>query len=115
MFRLIISIFLGCFLLGCDEESQTVHYKDVPAFNAKNPVGLYCQPDCSGCDFNADRCKQMVKSNLGSLCENSEDNNCYTTWIKYSQTCEYLCRPSDPHLVGQAELVNIMFNEDFSV
>lgn len=115
MVKLLISIAVAVFLGGCDDAPQKVPYKDTPSFNAKDPVGIYCRPDCSGCDFNADRCKQMVKSNLGSLCENSAENNCYTTWVKYSQTCEYLCRPNDPHLAGQAELVNVMFNEDFSI
>lgn len=106
-------VFLVLCLTACDDEQIKVPYEDTPTFNAKDPVGVFCRADCSGCDFNADRCKQMVQSNLGSLCDNSIESNCYTIWVKYSQTCEYLCRPNDPQLASQADLVNITFNEGF--
>jgi hypothetical protein len=115
MLKHIIYIFLGMSLSGCEDKKQAVPYKDIPSINAKDPVGVFCRPDCSGCDFDVNRCKQMVQSNLASLCENSSENNCYTTWLKYSQTCEYLCHPNDPNLASQAELVNITFTEDFSI
>lgn len=108
-------VFLTSLLTGCNDDPVVVPYKDPPSFNARNPVGVFCRPDCSGCDFNVNHCKKLVSANLPSLCDNTEDSNCYSLLMTYTQTCDYLCQPTTSAAKGGGNLVNVMFTEEISL
>ena len=96
------------FLSACEESHEYVPNHIVKSVNARDPVGVFCGKDCSGCDFNVHECQQMVQSNLPTLCDKKKDN-CYMLWVRYSRTCEYLCAHPQKNLAGDANLINITF------
>ena len=102
-------------LTACKDSDPKPTKSALPSYNAKDPVGVFCGSDCSGCGFNVKKCLSLVKANLPSLC-NPKTNNCYRAWMRYAKTCEYLCAHAHKSLAGEENLINITFvDKDLSL
>ena len=93
--RQIWGILLAFLLTCCEEKHPIILKKPTPTIAVKDPVGVFCGLDCSGCKFNADKCLSLVKANLPVLCNGGANKNCYTLWLQYAKTCQSLCGISD--------------------
>lgn len=111
----IAKLCLGGLLLSALVLASSTHIvpkKPLRTVNTKDPVGVFCGTDCSNCNFNVKKCYALVKSNIGGFCDASSGKNCYSTWLKYSKTCEYLCAGSHKSLAGAENLINITFIDE---
>ncbi len=113
LYFLIVTLALGAFFLNaCDTKFKPVPRKSLENPSVKDPITIFCGPDCSSCGFSVDKCLSLVKSNLGRLCGRGEKKNCYTLWMQYSKTCHAICSSPDKNLADEKKIATMSLHED---